>query len=314
MESGIYKITNLINNKVYVGSAKNFSEREHRHFSDLQKGKHHQIKLQRAYDKYGKDNFIFEIIEKIPYEKDIIIEREQYFIDHYNQKESGYNIQDAQFGDILQNHPNRLEIIEKIRSSLKHTLSNMSQEERKKRFSMPGEKNPNYKGDSAKYKQKHECLNCKKLIDTHSTYCKECRKLPEFNTFFGKKHQEETINKMKNSDYFKNRPTPKNSITVIIDGIKYQSIGKAMEQTGLSRHNIKKILKNPGMTTNDIRTFKKSGIPYNLGKPGYKSIQYEVNGVIYKSKKELFEKLKIQQIQLDVLEKNGNAKRLSKSS
>ena len=51
---GIYFIRNKINNKIYVGSSKNLYNREKEHFSDLRKGKHHNIYLQRAYDKYGE--------------------------------------------------------------------------------------------------------------------------------------------------------------------------------------------------------------------------------------------------------------------
>ena len=61
---GIYRIRNIINNKIYIGSAFNFKTREKRHFNQLRKGKHHSVLLQRAFDKYGEENFVFEIIYK----------------------------------------------------------------------------------------------------------------------------------------------------------------------------------------------------------------------------------------------------------
>jgi group I intron endonuclease len=59
---GIYKITNIINGDCYIGSSVNIKERFYRHKKDLKKGKHHSIILQRAYKKYGKENFIFEVL------------------------------------------------------------------------------------------------------------------------------------------------------------------------------------------------------------------------------------------------------------
>ncbi len=77
--SGIYKITNTINNKYYIGSAINFKRRCIQHKSKLKTKTHHSIKLQNAYNKYGDDVFIYEIIEEC--EKEILIKQEQYYID-----------------------------------------------------------------------------------------------------------------------------------------------------------------------------------------------------------------------------------------
>lgn len=58
----IYEIKNLITKDVYIGSSVNFKERKRRHLRDLKKGNHHSIILQRAYNKYGKSNFVFNIL------------------------------------------------------------------------------------------------------------------------------------------------------------------------------------------------------------------------------------------------------------
>lgn len=60
--SGIYVITSLIDDKVYVGSALYLKKRINEHKARLAKSIHHNSLLQRAYDKYGKENFIFTII------------------------------------------------------------------------------------------------------------------------------------------------------------------------------------------------------------------------------------------------------------
>ncbi len=57
MESGIYYWNNKINNKKYVGSAKDFIIRKKRHLNYLNKNDHYNIKLQRSWNKYGLNNF-----------------------------------------------------------------------------------------------------------------------------------------------------------------------------------------------------------------------------------------------------------------
>lgn len=118
MKSGIYKIRNLVDNKVYVGSAKIFDKRFKRHRKDMLNG-HWNIKLRRAINKHGINNFVFEIVEEVEYKKDLILEKENYYISLYNSKKDGYNIGDASFGDVLSDHPNKSAIIEKFLKVLK---------------------------------------------------------------------------------------------------------------------------------------------------------------------------------------------------
>ena len=59
--SGVYKITNKITNDFYIGSSKDIYKRWNRHKNELNKKKHINIILQRAWNKYGSDNFLFEI-------------------------------------------------------------------------------------------------------------------------------------------------------------------------------------------------------------------------------------------------------------
>jgi len=75
----IYSIKNTINEAIYIGSTKNFSKRKKTHKNSLIKNKHHSIHLQRAWNKYGEENFKFEIIEECEINKRVY--REQYYID-----------------------------------------------------------------------------------------------------------------------------------------------------------------------------------------------------------------------------------------
>jgi group I intron endonuclease len=93
MKNVIYLIKNIVNNKVYVGSAVNISKRWSRHKKDLAKGKHHSCLLQRAWDKYGEQNFKFEVIEEV-LNPQHLVSYEQVYLDYYKSYESdrGYNI------------------------------------------------------------------------------------------------------------------------------------------------------------------------------------------------------------------------------
>ena len=88
---GIYKIINLTNNKVYIGSSTFIQSRLRLHKSHLNRNIHANKHLQSSYNKYGKDNFQFIIIEECGL--DCLIDREQYWIDFLNccNKEKGYN-------------------------------------------------------------------------------------------------------------------------------------------------------------------------------------------------------------------------------
>lgn len=76
----VYQIRNMKTNKVYVGSAVNFQKRKANHLWLLKNNTHHSLALQRAWNKYGQENFVFEILEEnIDLER--LIEIEQKFID-----------------------------------------------------------------------------------------------------------------------------------------------------------------------------------------------------------------------------------------
>lgn len=86
----IYKITNTLNNKVYIGqTVKTVEKRFQQHKNNSNKSYFSQIVLYKAFNKYGIDNFICEEIEQVPNE--LLDDREKYWIEYYNSYFEGYN-------------------------------------------------------------------------------------------------------------------------------------------------------------------------------------------------------------------------------
>ncbi len=76
---GIYVICSLIDDRCYVGGAKDILARMKNHKWNLQQGTHCNPKLQNFYNKYGNDSLEFMILEFCKLE--VLVEREQYFMD-----------------------------------------------------------------------------------------------------------------------------------------------------------------------------------------------------------------------------------------
>jgi len=90
---GVYLIRNKVNNKVYIGSSINIKRRWRDHIYELSRNRHNNIHLQNAWNKYGKDNFEFVILEEVE-DKSILRDREQYWLNKYQSfnPSMGYNI------------------------------------------------------------------------------------------------------------------------------------------------------------------------------------------------------------------------------
>lgn len=129
--SGIYSITNVLNNHRYIGSTHNFYERLTQHRGHLRKNKHHSIALQRAYNKYGEKAFVAQILEICENSADTLFFIEQKYLDlhpEYNISNfanrpcnTGYKMSEETKQRLRQFFTGRKrskEIIEKMRSSM----------------------------------------------------------------------------------------------------------------------------------------------------------------------------------------------------
>ena len=90
MNGFIYKITNDVNDKVYIGKTlSSIEKRFHEHKKDSVRVNAENRPLYRAMSKYGCDHFQIELIEEAPLE--ILSQREEYWISFYQSYKNGYN-------------------------------------------------------------------------------------------------------------------------------------------------------------------------------------------------------------------------------
>jgi len=92
MKSGIYTITNIVNNKLYVGCSINTARRLTTHKSYLRLNNHKNTHLQAAWNKYGEENFLFEILEEC--EERFLFPQEHYWCNllRVHEVSYGYNL------------------------------------------------------------------------------------------------------------------------------------------------------------------------------------------------------------------------------
>jgi len=60
---GVYKITCTKNDRFYIGQSRNISNRFHEHLRSLRCNRHFNFHMQRCYNKYGEESFVFEILK-----------------------------------------------------------------------------------------------------------------------------------------------------------------------------------------------------------------------------------------------------------
>ena len=97
---GIYIIKCTKNNKVYIGQSVNIKHRFYEHKGLLKNNKHINSHLQNAFNKYGEEFFVFEVLETIDendYTKEKLDALEKQYISKFksNERDFGYNIENG---------------------------------------------------------------------------------------------------------------------------------------------------------------------------------------------------------------------------
>ena len=272
----IYKTTNLINGKFYIGKDK------HNNPNYLGSGKI----LNQAISKYGKANFKKEILEECE-DYNVWLGREKYWIKELSATTHGYNIAEGGLGgDTISNHPRKYEIGKKHSEWMEENNPTRGRVRTKDEIDMwrqtygdksVGSNNSMFgKTHSTETKQlqseirkdwhhnlsieERELINKKiseankgkdgywlgKTNDKHSEWMKEN------NPFKGKTHTVEVremlskINSKPKSEEHKNnisKNSPNNK-TCVIDGVSYRSVAEAARQLNLSENTVRGRVKN----------------------------------------------------------------------
>lgn len=87
----VYKIRNVVNQKFYVGSTTNMYERTRNHRKRLRRGRHHSPYLQAAWNKYGEECFVFEVVEEVASVGTLQSAEARWLAEHYG-KSHCYNM------------------------------------------------------------------------------------------------------------------------------------------------------------------------------------------------------------------------------
>lgn len=185
---GIYKITNKMNGKIYIGQSVNIEHRwtQHRNRPFNPLSSQYDSYFYRSIRKYGLENFTFEVIEQCT--KQELNQKEQYWIHYYNSNVSdvGYNLTDG--GATIVSKLKQQQVEEII-----YLLSNteLTQEEIAQKYNMSQrlisainlgqvwiKENTSYpiRSKRANAHQENFCIDCGKQISKTANRCMSCEK------------------------------------------------------------------------------------------------------------------------------------------
>jgi group I intron endonuclease len=193
-----------INKKRYIGSSNNISKRFNNHKTELKNNIHNNLHLQRAFNKYGKSNFVFYILEKCKIKN--LIKKEQFYLNHYDSfnPKKGFNLS-LLAGRVVHTKEAKRKIglanmNNNYAKGYKHTLEakskiskfhyRLNKHSKQHSENIKGKNNPNYTdGRSLK---RNLCIDCGKLLARHSFFlktkrCKSCANKGNNNPSYKKK-------------------------------------------------------------------------------------------------------------------------------
>jgi group I intron endonuclease len=81
----IYQITNMLTGDFYIGSAQYFARREWQHRYALKRNEHKNPHMQASWNKYGEDAFVFEVLEEVGEDQDLLALENKYLHKHVGQ-------------------------------------------------------------------------------------------------------------------------------------------------------------------------------------------------------------------------------------
>ena len=246
----------------------NIEKRIKSHLSFLKQGKHHNIYLQRAFNKYGEEAFIFTFKEKEFNDIKSMHLLEERYINFCWKSGKLYNVsKKASGGDLISYHPLNKEFRKMQSILVRERHANMSDDEKKKRSEkLKGEKNPNYGNRWSEEQKEHlsliakdryeqgKCVIAIKGKTFEEAYgidkAKEMKEkiskrsklyVGEKNPFFGKHHSDETKEKIREKH---KGIKPLNCKKVKYNGVIYESATECARQLGMKNVTVSYRAKN----------------------------------------------------------------------
>ncbi len=259
MKCGVYRIKCLANGYFYVGSSCDMEKRLRTHLRSLQRGCHHNVFLQRVFNKYGRESFNVRLKETSSIED--ARELEQKYLDLYSDLKRCMNIgRAASGGDNLTKHPNRKKIIKRRTESVRRRIDSMTPEEKISAYSKPGKQNGMYGRTHTEETRKFlSDINKGNSYALGATRSEETKQLLRdsikqrqkdgtyVNSFKGKTHS--SAQKKKWSKFFKARAEagflPPNTLKIRVGKKVYRSAAQAAKHIGCQTATILNRARNP---------------------------------------------------------------------
>lgn len=158
----VYKISNNVNDKVYIGVASDPANRWRKHKSRAKRG-FNLYAIHHAMRKHGVENFTFEIIDEAP--KDQIEELEKHYVREYNSFNNGYNLTE---GGMISEHTEeaKKKMSENMLGNQRAKGYKQSEEHKRKiseavKKTIAAKKAAGFKRKSVKHRKK-TCPHCEK--------------------------------------------------------------------------------------------------------------------------------------------------------
>lgn len=246
---GVYVIKCIPTGRFYIGSSDNIAKRKARHLRTLRNGTHHNVVLQRVFNKYGEVSLSWQYKEVNTVQGARALEQHYLYLHMDNPKCMNIGVH-ATGGDNLTNNPNRDVIIAKIREGVLVTVAAMSDEERRAAFGSPGKLNGMYgkrHSKSARKRMTHAVrtrdyshLKGVKKSEEHRKSIEAAARLraasPDYvNGFKGRQHTEDARKRMGEAN--KGR-TPANVRRVRVGKKVFKSLRECASALGVSNGTI----------------------------------------------------------------------------
>ena len=239
MFNAVYFIDNIDNGMFYIGSTSDAVKREEAHFYQLSSGTHHNRRLQADYDKGDRLEFSYFECRDIEEAR----EEESKYISRYIKTGLIYNIASGSgMMDLISHHPDRDSIVKKISDAVRRRYSEYTNEDWARHSERTSGANNGMYGrthtpevrkrlSDMKKGKPGTTLGMKHSAATKATLSAHAKtRTGNKNSFFGKKHSQETKDLIRSKNL---GVLPPNTRPVIIDGKEYVSATAAMRATGI---------------------------------------------------------------------------------